>query len=149
MSLPDVVAWRIARAVDDAVSGLLSPDGKISKDEADRRKSVAQARMAEVDLDERLRAVVLVADANENMSDFAQALRAGLNNVAVKCAGRASLMNSPHDIRQLIEDEINRAMRVAQQLLNEKWAMTCRGEPPDDDAGAEADIGEEQLETDE
>ncbi len=58
-------------------------------------------------------------------------------------------MTSPHEIRVLIGDEINRAMRVAQQLLNEKWAETCRGEPPDDDAGAEADIGEEQFETDE
>jgi phage terminase Nu1 subunit (DNA packaging protein) len=134
LDLAAVVEWRIKRAVDDAVGGLLSPDGKVSKDEADRRKAVAQARLAEVELDERIGAVILVADAQENSADFAQALRSGLDNVAVKCAGRTATMNDPNEIRQFIEDEINRAMRVAQQILREKWAETLDGKSADPDA---------------
>ncbi len=77
LSIPAIFAWQVRTAIADALASFHGEAGQITKEEADRRKSVAQARMAEVDLDERLRAVVLVADASENMSDFAQALRSG------------------------------------------------------------------------
>ncbi len=124
ISIPAVIDWRIKTAVDDAVAGLLTPDGKISKDEADRRKAVAQAGMAEIEHDTARRSVILVADAEANMADFAQALKEGVDNGIAKTAGRAAMMTDPNEIREFFWAEWNRSMKNAQMILDEKWAET-------------------------
>jgi terminase small subunit / prophage DNA-packing protein len=121
LSLPDIVNWRIETSVADATAALRT-DGQISKDEADRRKAVAQAGLAEVELDERRRSVMLVADANEMMADFCQSLKSGVDNGISKTAGRAATLTDPHEIMEFFGAEWNRSMRNAQSLLNEKWA---------------------------
>ncbi|MEI9914895.1 MAG: hypothetical protein WDN29_02760 [Methylovirgula sp.] len=133
LSLPDIIDWRIKTAVDDAVAGFVTEAGAISKDEADRRKAVAQARLCEVELDEKIGSVILVADAEDAMADFCLALRSGLSNCAVKSAGRTATMTVPHEIREFFESEINRSMKAAQQILNETWAAKKGdGAPPED-----------------
>jgi terminase small subunit / prophage DNA-packing protein len=145
LSVAQIGEWRIKTAVDDAVAGLLSPDGRISKDEADRRKAVAQARLSEIEVDEKERSVVLVRDGTAILADFCQALKSGCDNGINKTAGRAATMTDPNEIREFLQRELNRSFEIAEALLDEKWAETCRGEPsdPDDDADAEADIDDE------
>lgn len=143
ISIPAVVDWRIKCAVDDAVGGLLSPDGKISKDEADRRKAVAQARLAEIDVDERERTVVLLSDANANMTDFCMALRSGVDNGVAKTAGRAAMMIDPNEIREFLMEEFNKSWRAARTELNEKWTELRDGEFADPDDMDNADIDNE------
>lgn len=128
-----VIEWRIRVAVDDAVSGLQDPSGKISKDEADRRRAVAQAVVAEVEADEALKGVVSRYDAESVMADFCQALRSGLSNAGSKIAGRTAGMTDPNEIRDFCEAEINRAMEAAEADLSERWA----GGSNDDGAGRE------------
>jgi hypothetical protein len=113
----------------------------MSRDEADRRKAVAQAGLAEVDLDERRRAVLLVSDAMALMADFAQALRSGLSNVAMKSAGRAATLTDPNEIREFFEGEINRSMIAAAADLTERWADLLAG-----DGGEVADTEDEDGE---
>lgn len=47
-----VIDWRIQRAVENAVSGYEDESGKISREEADRRKAVANAITAEIGADD-------------------------------------------------------------------------------------------------
>lgn len=117
-----VIDWRIKSAVDQAVAGLQDVDGKTSKDEADRRKAVANAVVAEVEADEALKAVVSRFDAESVMADFCQALRSGLSNAGTKIAGRTTTMTNPNEIRELCEAEINRAFQAAEADLAERWA---------------------------
>ncbi len=120
--LAAVIEWRIARAVEDAVSGLMDEAGKVSKDEADRRRAVANAITAEVEADEALKSVVSRFDAESVMADFCQALRSGLSNAGSKIAGRTATVTNPNEIRDLCESEINRAFQAAEKDLNERWA---------------------------
>jgi terminase small subunit / prophage DNA-packing protein len=53
-----VIDWRLASAIEDALAGYQDESDAISKDEADRRRAVANAIMAEVEADEALDIVV-------------------------------------------------------------------------------------------
>lgn len=129
-----VIDWRIAQAVEAATSGLLDKDGRTTKDEADRRRAVANAITAEVEADEALKSVVSRFDAESAMADFCQALRSGLSNAGSKIAGRTATMTSPAEIRELCETEINRAFEAAETDLSERWS--------NDRAISDDDLGE-------
>lgn len=137
LRLADIFDWRIKTSVDDAVATFRTDEGHVSKEEADRRKALAQARLAEIEVDEKLRAVVAVADAEEAMSDFCHALRSGLSNGAVKSAGRTAGMTDPHEIREFFESEINKSMKAARAMLHEKWTEVRDGEPAAPDSADE------------
>ncbi len=124
LSIPAIFEWRIKTAVDDARGGFHGETGQISRDEADRRKAVAQAGLAEIEHDTARRSVILVADAEANMADFAQALKEGVDNGIAKTAGRAAMMTDPNEIREFFWAEWNRSMKNAQMILDEKWAET-------------------------
>lgn len=128
-----VIDWRIKQAVDAATSGLLDKDGKTSKDEADRRRAVANAITAEVEADEMLKSVVSRFDAESCVADFCQALRSGFSNAGSKIAGRAAAMTSPTEIRDLCEAEFNRSFEAAEKDLAEKWSS--ERDPGADDPG--------------
>ena len=70
-----VVDWRLQRAVTDAVSGYQDESGKVTADEADRRKKLANAITAEITADEALRQVVSRHDAEAAMAAFCQVLK--------------------------------------------------------------------------
>lgn len=62
----DCVRWLEKRAADVTADKFGdSPDGQMTEDEAKRRRAVAQAIVAELDMLERLRAVIPVSDALE------------------------------------------------------------------------------------
>jgi phage terminase Nu1 subunit (DNA packaging protein) len=116
-----VIDWRIARAVEAATAGLVGEDDKISKDEADRRRAVANAITAEVEANEALKSVVSRFDAESAIADFCQALRSGFSNAGAKIAGRAAMMTNPAEIRDLCEAEFNRSFEAAEKDLAERW----------------------------
>jgi hypothetical protein len=113
--------------VETATSELVDEDGKTSKEEADRRRAVANAITAEVEVDEALKSVVSRFDAESAIADFCQALRAG-----AKIAGRAATMTKPGEIRDLCEAECN-AHRTQSD------GSRHRGRRPGDTVGANHD----------
>ncbi|WP_366655334.1 Terminase small subunit (DNA packaging protein Nu1) [Fodinicurvata sp. EGI_FJ10296] len=121
----DVVEWRIRTAVEDALSGYDSGSDRISRDEADRRRAVAQAITAEVEADQALDQVVDRGDAEADIATFCAGLRAGLSNAAAKIASRTVTMESAPEIQDLVLGELNRAFNTAEAELAEQWALAA------------------------
>ena len=116
-----VIDWRLQRAVTDAVSGYQDESGKVSAEEADRRKKVANAITAEIAADEALRQVISLHDAEAANTAFCQVLRSGLSNAAAKIAGRATTITSAPEIQEMTEQELNRAFAAAKAELKIRW----------------------------
>lgn len=131
-----VIDWRIQRAVENAVSGYEDESGKISREEADRRKAVANAITAEIGADEALRSVVSRHDAEADMTAFCQVLKTGLSNASSKIAARATTITSAPEIEQMAQTEMNRALESARSELAMRWSG---GQETDDH-----DSGEDQ-----
>lgn len=126
LSIPDVVGWLIARAAEDAAVTAGGEAGGITRDEADRRKAVAQAVAAEVATAELLDDVVNRHEAAADIASFAVALRSGLASVSGKIAGRTASMTVPAEIQEFVEAEINKAFSAARDELAKRWGD---GEP--------------------
>lgn len=121
ISLKDVVDWRIERAVADAVAAYGGDGAEMSREEADRRRAVAIAHIAEIDLDERLSNTISRSEAVAIFAGFCQSLRSGVGSVFDKIAHRAATMTNPHEIRCLGEEEWNRAMELARSEFHRTW----------------------------
>ncbi len=117
-----VINWRLEEAKIDAKAGISDPSGVMSKEEADRRRAVALARSAEIEVDERLKSVALVSDVKADLTDFCTSLHTGLGNASNKIAGRAASMTSAPEIEDLCHAELNRAFESARAALAERWA---------------------------
>jgi terminase small subunit / prophage DNA-packing protein len=130
LALPEVVEWRISRSVQNAVAGYQGDAAQITKDEADRRRAVANAITAEISADEALGAVVARADAETDLATFCQVLKTGLSNTASKIAARAATMTSAAEIEAMIHAELNRGYASADAELAQRWPGT--GEPWND-----------------
>lgn len=116
-----VINWRVDRAVQEAVAGLQGEAGQISKDEADRRKAVANAISAEVAADEALRIVVSRHDAAADVAAFCQVLKTGLSNAASKMAARATTITNASEIEAMLQAEMNRAFAAAREEIATRW----------------------------
>jgi phage terminase Nu1 subunit (DNA packaging protein) len=129
-----VIDWRLQRAVTDAVSGYQDESGKVSAEEADRRKKVANAITAEIAADEALRQVVSRHDAEAANAAFCQVLKTGQSNAASKIAGRATTMTSAPEIETMVHFELNRALDTAKSELAIRWSV---GRESSDDGDGE------------
>ena len=121
ISVPAVVDWRIQKAVTDALSSLHGESGRVSRDEADRRRAVAQAISAEVAADEALERVVARAEAENDLAAFCVVLKTGLANASSKIAARAASLTSAPEIQEVCEREMNRAFEAARSELAQRW----------------------------
>ena len=130
-----VIRWIRDNAVADAVSGLQDSGGKVSRDEADRRRAVANAITAEVEADEALKSVMSRFDGEGILADFCQALRSSLATTGAKIANRTAAMTNPAEIRDFCQSEINRSFKAAEADLRERWA----GEPGEDNGDSGED----------
>ena len=117
-----VIDWRLTNAIADALGGYQGESGNITKDEADRRRAVANAIMAEVEADEALDTVVRRADAEADMAAFCMVLKSSLSNAASKVAARAASIASAVEIEELARSEMNRAFQAAQGELAARWS---------------------------
>jgi len=112
LNLPEVIDWRIKRAVDDAVAKYADDGVTVSIDEAKRRKTVAEAIVAEVDADEALRRVVAITDVTDQVAQEYAAVRSHLQAVGAKVAGRAVTMTSAPEIQDLVDEAIREALEA-------------------------------------
>lgn len=134
ISVAAVVEWLVARAVEDAVASYEDESGKITLEEANRRRAVAQAIAAEVSADQALDLVVARGDVEADMAAFCVGLRTGLANATAKMAARAATMTSAPEIQEFCEAELNRAFETAQAELVARWLEGDGGD----------DLGEDQ-----
>ena len=83
-----VIEWRLKDAAEEVTARFIRGDGSMPREEADRRRAVALARSAEIELDERLKAVASVEDTATDVTSFCQVLKNGLDSAAHKIASR-------------------------------------------------------------
>lgn len=138
LALPDIIAWRIERAVGDAVASHGGDGTGMSVEEAQRRRAVALAQMAEIDLDDRLQLTVERGEVVGMFADFCQSLRQGVSNGFDKIASRGATITSSTEIRHMCESEWNRAMGVARAEFRRTWDATLgtKGDRPEADPSA-------------
>lgn len=122
-----MIDWRIQRSVENAVSGYEDTSGNVSREEADRRRAVANAITAEIAADEALGAVVSRADAETDIATYCQVLKTGLSNMASKIAARATALTNAAEIEDMIHAELNRGYAAADAEIATRWPGT--GEP--------------------
>jgi hypothetical protein len=132
LSLPDIIDWRIERAVANVAAASGGDGTTVTKEEADRRRSVALAHMAEIDLDERLKNVVSREDAVADMSAFCLAIKQQGSNAFSKIATRAATMTVPGEIDRMCQAEWNRGMGNAQEELRRRWNLRKEGKATPD-----------------
>jgi phage terminase Nu1 subunit (DNA packaging protein) len=110
LDLAAVVRWREEQAASVAAAGVkIDPEG-MSKEEADRRRAVALAYMAELELEEERRAVVRVDQVLDVVAAEYAAVRAALESVPAKLAGRLVGQQDPNAIRAEVEDSLRHAL---------------------------------------
>ncbi|GEP09822.1 terminase small subunit [Methylobacterium gnaphalii] len=130
-----VIDWRIQRAVENAVSGAGEESTKGKREEADTRRAVANAIVAEISADEALKAVVSRHDVVADMATFCQVLKTGLSNMASKVAARATTMTNASEIEAMAQSEMNRAFTAARDDIAQRWF--AGRDPTDEGDGAD------------
>ena len=93
----------------------------MSREEADRRRAVANAKVAEIELDERLKSVASVQHIDDDVTAFCNALHVAMDNASHKIADRTSSMTNAPEIREVCHAELNRALSGAKASLMERW----------------------------
>ncbi|MCJ2054005.1 terminase small subunit [Methylobacterium sp. J-070] len=131
-----VIDWKIQRAVENVAMNAGDDSSKSRREDADCRRAVANAVVAEIGADEALKSVVSRHDAIADLATFCQVLRTGLSNMAAKIAARATTMDSAPEIEALARKETNRAFAAARLELGRRWL-------PEHDADDEP-VGEDQ-----
>jgi phage terminase Nu1 subunit (DNA packaging protein) len=106
LSLPDVVAWREKRAVEAAVGDT----SKLDLEEAKRRKTAAEAALAELELAKRRGDVVAIADVVAVIGDQFTACRARLLSVAHKTGPLVAPVTDTVECVTLIDQSIREAL---------------------------------------
>lgn len=126
-----VIDWRIQRAVESAVTGAGDENTKAKREDADCRRAIANATIAEIGADEAQKAVVSRHDVVADMAAFCQVLKTGLSNMASKVAARATTMTSAPEIEGMVRTETNRAFTAAREEIAQRW-FGARGKDHDD-----------------
>lgn len=126
-----VIDWRMQRAVENAVSTAGDENSKARREDADCRRAIANAVVAEIAADEALKGVVSRHDAVADMATFCQVLKTGLSNMAAKVAARATTMTNAPEIEAMAQAEMNRAFTAAREEITARWSA---GRETGDDA---------------
>lgn len=122
LDIPDIVDWLVARAVQSAVASYGGEVGRIDREEADRRRAVANAITAEIAADEALRTVTSTHEVQADVAAFCQSLKTGLGNASSRIASRAATMTNPSEIEDMAHVELNRAFDAAEAELDAGWS---------------------------
>lgn len=117
-----VFEWRIERRADEVSAAFTGEGGLVSREEADRRRALAMAIVAELDADDRLNTTVNRDDILEDVAGFCGVLHNGLGNAASRIASRAAKMASAAEIEDLAKVEMNRAFEAAEVELDRRWS---------------------------
>ena len=112
LDVADVVRWLENRATTLATA-VVEEDlegGQVGYDEARRREKVAQARMAEISLDERVGNVVYISDIIDIVTKEYGALRSSLQNLGGSVAPRLIGIDNPSKIQAIVDEAIIEAI---------------------------------------
>lgn len=112
LDLADVVRWLETRAAESATAavGAIDDDGFVTKEEADRRRAVAQAGLAELQLEEARQAVVRVDVALDLVAAEYASVRQAIENVPSTMAGRLATESDPARIQSVLDDAVRSAL---------------------------------------
>jgi excisionase family DNA binding protein len=128
----EVVEWARQKAIEESLqyAGVSGDGDEISKEEADRRKAVAQAALAEVELDEVKRAVVKVEDVAGIVAGEYAEVRSVLMNVPAKVAPTCAAHTKATEIQDEIERAIADALDGMRYDTDAGDSPNQEGEPP-------------------
>lgn len=134
VSVPDLIKWHTEQEVAKALEKVRTTsevEGSISYDEAERRKMVAQALLAETKFDREVRAVAPSEHYEHQLTKLLTPLQEGLdqlpNKTAAKLKRRAGA--EPVVAAQVLREDIDK--------LKEKWAQQIDLDDPVDFDGDE------------
>lgn len=140
LSLPDVVGWRERRAVEAAIGDT----SKLDIDEARRRKTAAEAALAELELAKQRGEVVAISVVQQVVGDQLSACRSKLLGVAVKTGPLVAPLLEPKECTAAIDAAQREAL---DELIG--WAAgydarsgTANGGNSSDDHRADAPAAE-------
>jgi len=119
--LPDVIEWRVQRAVAEATERYIgAADGdEMSAEEADRRRKVALAVQEEAKADELCGSVVRLDDVVTEVASMFAAVKAKLSGVGAFAGGRFGSVGSPAEMQSLVDERIREALN---ELVEERAA---------------------------
>lgn len=120
LDLADVVRWLEERAADNAAERFgEGKDGKTTEDEAKRRRAVAQAVVAELDMLERLRSLVPIADVLDTWAKDYAAIRDKLMSIPDSIAANVDPAIARHvsDIAEKHIRTVLRSLKTESKLL--------------------------------
>jgi phage terminase Nu1 subunit (DNA packaging protein) len=114
----DVFEWYRQRGVDEAMQQVAGVDGgregdeavALTKEEANRRKDVAQMVMAEIQADEARERVISVEDVAGIVNQEYAEVRSQLMAVPSKVAPHAAATSKPTEVQDIVESAINDAL---------------------------------------
>lgn len=110
LDLAAVVRWREEHTAGIAAASVKTDPEGMPKEEADRRRAVALAGLAELELEEASRAVVKVDRVLDEVAAEYAAVRAALEAIPSKLAGRLVGATDPNAIRAEAESSIRHAL---------------------------------------
>ena len=134
----EVIRWRQERALSQAMADYTA---EVAKDEADRRKAVAQAATAEIEL-EQLRG--RVADIDLIATEFGNALaacRARLLGVGASVAPRLSIAKGSAEMKVIVDEAIYEALEEISDGVLE-FDRSPEGDDPAGDQAQDFDANE-------
>jgi phage terminase Nu1 subunit (DNA packaging protein) len=110
LDLAQVVRWMEERAAAVAAAGVTIDPTGMPKEEADRRRAVALAGLAELELEEARRSVAKIDDIADLVAGEYAAVRASLQAIPAKLATRLIGQTDPNTIQIEVEDSIRYAL---------------------------------------
>jgi phage terminase Nu1 subunit (DNA packaging protein) len=111
--ISEVVRWLETKASSVSAKKIVSEfseTGTVDIDEAKRRKSVAEAILAELSVDQHLSSVVLIEDVMSEISDEYSALRTALSSLPGKISTSLVGRQNDNEIERIISSAINEAL---------------------------------------
>lgn len=123
INVADVLAWREEQAADAVRQTYdnLAEDGEITLDEAKRRKILAEAQMAELDLAKARNAVVGIQDIAERIGEEYAEVRQLLLAIPDVLAQPLSAETDAREVHRIIKEEISNALRHLCADDGEEW----------------------------
>jgi phage terminase Nu1 subunit (DNA packaging protein) len=117
-SLPAVVQWRTERLTETAATA-----GDCDLNEAKRRRAVAEAELAEIDLAERRRDLLPRSDVDAAVIGAFARVRARLLAVPTKVAAEAAATTEPATVERLLDSAVHEALA---ELASTDVEALCR-----------------------
>jgi len=144
LSLPAVIEWREKRAVEQAIGDT----SRLDIDEARRRKTAAEAALAELDLSVKRGEVIALSVASEVIGDQLSACRARLLSLPTKISPLVAPLTNIIECRDVIDAAVREALDEISGLDGTGGTGSPDRQDRRDDEGDDLGADETAAETD-